>query len=214
MKIFFTFIILTIFSNFSCQRSVKPNKKEFEGKITYEISVISKTNEITTEELQKIYGTKMTKYFKGGNFKMEYNGEDIQEIYYLQKENSEFDIRKGIDSLFVTSYETENRKLQKSIFEKSEIIILNKKCNLLIHETENIKNFYWYNHSLFINPENYKESKFGFTNIYYEQTSSAWLKFKFQGENIEINYTAISIEEEKVDNSKFNLPQLPKSYYR
>ena len=88
MKIFFTFIILTIFSNFSCQRSVKPNKKEFEGKITYEISVISKTNEITTEELQKIYGTKMTKYFKENITKAENGNYSIFEQYVRSEEHT------------------------------------------------------------------------------------------------------------------------------
>ena len=203
-----------IFANYSCQQK-KPanNTKEFEGKITYEISVVSKTNAISTQNLQKLYGTKMTKYFKKGNFKMSYNGEDIKTIYFIKDENKEYDYRNGIDTLFVTSYSDENRKLINSTFDKSEKTILNRKCKLLIHELENTKNYYWYDSSLYIDPENYKDSKFSFTDIYFRQAKAPWLKYKYDGKNITINYTAIQISEEKLDDNIFYLPNLPQSYY-
>ena len=214
MKLLFTIITLILFNNVSFQKRENFKDKEFEGKIVYEVSIKSKTDKISTKDLQNIYGTKMTKYFKNGNFKMEYNGEQVQDIYYLKKENKEFDLRKGIDTLFITSYSTENRKLIKSTSKESEIVILNKKCKLLIHEIGNVKNYYWYNQSLFINPENYKDTNFSFINVYYKQTKAPWLKYKYEGENFEINYTAISISEEKLDGKLFNLPNFPKSYIR
>lgn len=59
-----------IFATSSCQKkNIENNKNEFEGKITYEVSVVSKTNNISTQNLQKLYGTRMIKYFKNGNFK-------------------------------------------------------------------------------------------------------------------------------------------------
>jgi hypothetical protein len=215
MKLFALLLSILIFANSSCQKkNTENNKKEFEGKITYEISVVSKTNAISTQDLQKLYGTRMTKYFKDGNFKMSYNGKDIKTIYFIKNENKEFDYRDGIDTLFVTPYNDENRKLINSKFDKSEKIILNRKCKLLIHELENTKNYYWYDPSLYINPENYKDSKFSFTDVYFEQTKAPWLKYKYDGENIIINYTAILISEEKLNDNIFYLPNLPKSYYR
>lgn len=215
MKSVTLLLLIFIFANSSCQqKNIENNKKEFEGKITYEISVVSKTNTISTQDLQKLYGTRMTKYFKKGNFKMSYNGEDIKTIYFIKNENKEYDYRNGIDTLFVTPYNDESRKLINSKFDKSEKIILNRKCKLLIHELENTKNYYWYDPSLYINPENYKDSKFSFTDIYFEQAEAPWLKYKYDGENIIINYTAIQISEEKLDDNIFYLPDLPKSYYR
>ncbi len=213
MKSITLLLLIFIFTNSSCQKKAKNNKKEFEGKITYEVSVVSKTNAISTQDLQKLYGTRMTKYFKEGNFKMSYNGENIKTIYFIKNENKEFDYKNGIDTLFVTPYSDENRKLINSKFDKSEKIILNRKCKLLIHELENTKNYYWYDPSLYINPQYYKDSKFSFTNIYFEQAKALWLKYKYDGENIVINYTAIKISEEKLDDNIFYLPDLPKSYY-
>lgn len=213
MKSITLLLLIFVFSNSSCQKKPENNKEEFEGKITYEISVVSKTNAISTQDLQKLYGTRMTKYFKEGNFKMSYNGEGIKTIYFIKHENKEFDYKNGIDTLFVTPYNDENRKLINSKFDNSEKIILNRKCKLLIHELENTKNYYWYAPSLYINPENYKDSKFSFTDIYFKQAKAPWLKYKYDGENIVINYTAIKISEEKLDDNIFYLPDLPKSYY-
>ncbi|KQX15812.1 hypothetical protein [Flavobacterium sp. Root420] len=214
MKSLTLFLSILIFATSSCQKkNIENNKNEFEGKITYEISVVSKTNNISTEDLQKIYGTRMTKYFKEGNFKMSYNGEDIKTIYFIKNDNKEYDYRNGIDTLFVTPYNNESRQLINSKFEKSEKIILNRKCKLLIHELEDTKNSYWYDPSLYINPENYKDSKFSFTDLYFEQAKAPWLKYKYDGKNIAITYTAIQISEEKLDNNTFHLPDLPKIYY-
>jgi hypothetical protein len=215
MKSLLILLTLSTFVNSCSQKSKNNNyKKEFEGKIIYEVSVVSKVKTLSTEDLQKVYGTKMTKYFKEGNFKMIYNGEDINTIYFIKSQNKEFDYRNGIDTLFLTSYDKEDRKLVNSIFDKSEKIILNRKCKLLIHELESTKNYYWYDTSLYMNPENYKNSKYSFTDIYFKQTNAPWLKYKYEGENIIITYTAVEISEETVDDSLFQLPDLPKSYYR
>ena len=210
-----TLVLLStfIFSISSCQNN-STKRKEFEGKITYEVYVRSKTNKISTDDLQKIYGTRMTKYFKDGNFRMDYNGEDIKTIYFLKNDNTEFDLRNGIDTLFATTYDQEDRKLTKSTFDKSETIIVSRKCNLLIHQIENTTNYYWYDPSIYIDPKNYVNSKFSFTNIYFEQSKSPWLKYKYDGENIEINYTAIEISKEEINKNLFELPALPMSYYR
>jgi len=214
MKSIITFLSIFIFAISSCQKkNTKNNKNEFEGKITYEVSVVSKTNNISTQNLQKLYGTKMIKYFKNGNFKMSYNGEDINTVYFIRNENKEYDYINSIDTLFITPYNEEKRTLLNSKFDNSEKIILDRKCNLLIHELEDTKNFYWYDPSLYINPENYKNSKFSFTDIYFEQAKSPWLKYIYAGKNITITYTAIQITEEKLDDTIFNLPDLPKSYY-
>jgi len=214
MKSIILLLSILIFATSSCQKkNIENNKNEFEGKITYEVSVVSKTNNISTQNLQKLYGTRMIKYFKNGNFKMSYNGEDINTVYFIKNENREYDYINSIDTLFITPYNEEKRKLLNSKFDNSEKIILNRKCKLLIHEMENTKNYYWYDPSLYINPQNYKHSKFSFTDIYFKQAKAPWLKYKYDGENITINYTAIEISEEKLDDSIFSLPNLPKSYY-
>ncbi|WP_291138613.1 hypothetical protein [Flavobacterium sp. UBA7663] len=143
----------------------------------------------------------MIKYFKNGNFRMDYNGEDIKTIFFLRKENTEFDLRNGIDTLFATSYNEEERKLIKSTLEKSEIIIANRKCHMLVHQMENTRNSYWYDPSIFIDPKNYENSKFSFTDKYFEQTKSPWLKYTYDGVNIQINYTAIEIIVEELNDN-------------
>jgi hypothetical protein len=213
MKSLITLLSFFILSIYSTEKTTH-NKTEFEGIITYKISVESKMNDVSSKELQEHYGTTMIKYFKDGNFKMKYNGKDINTIYFIKNDNKEYDYRNGIDTLFVTPYYYEKRKLIQSVFDKTETKILNRKCKLLIHKIENTSNYYWYDPSLYINPKNFEKSVFSFTNIYFKQTKSPWLKYKYDGKNLSITYTAIKISNEKLDKSIFTLPSFPKDNYR
>jgi hypothetical protein len=208
-------IALSLFSFFSfiAIDNYFPVQKEFEGTITYDVKVESKTPNISSEELQELYGTTMTKYFKDGNFKMVYNGKDINTIYFINKDNNEYDYRNGIDTLFVTSYDTAIRKLTSSTVGEGETI-LNRKCKSLIHQTDSTANYYWYDPSLYINPKNFEKSLYSFTDVYFEQAKSPWLKFKYDGENLRITYTAVKIKEENLKDNIFTLPNLPLAYYR
>lgn len=206
-------VVFSIFAFLSFEEFI-PVQKEFEGTITYQIKVESKTSNISSEELQKLYGTTAVKYFKDGNFKMMYNGTDINTIYFIKKDNKEYDYRNGMDTLFVTLYDKEDRKLIESIFDRTTTIILNRKCNLLIHQLDGTANYYWYDPSLYVNPKNFEKSIFSFTNLYFKQAKSPWLKYKFEGNSLRITYTAVKINEEDLNDSIFKLPDLPKGYYR
>ncbi len=185
------------------------SKNEFEGQIEYLIDVKSKTENISTEKLKSIYGTKMIMYFKDGNYKMSYNGKELIAIYYLNKTNKQYTNRYGIDSLEVYNMNIENRKLINSNFENTKEKILNRKCELLINELDQTKNYYWFDKKLYLNPSKFENHKFSFINLYFEKAKSPWLKHKYEGTNIEISYTATKITSKKIDEKIFNLPNLP-----
>jgi hypothetical protein len=208
-----TLIIYVLLLGTSCfekTNSQLTEKKEFEGKIIYEVSVESKMKDFTSKELQEIYGTKMTKFFKSGNFKMSFNGKDINTIFYLNDENKEYNYRNGIDTLFVTSYDNETRKLISAEFQKEKQKILNRECKFLIHDMGKTKNYYWFDPAIYMNPKNYEKCKFSFADKYFKQAKSPWLKYIYSGENFTLTYTAIEIIEERIEDSVFVFPEFPK----
>ena len=129
------------------------------------IDVKSKTENVSTEKLKYIYGTKMIMSFKDGNYKMSYNGNELIAIYYLNKTNKQYTNRYGIDSLEVYDMNIENRNLISSNFENTNEKILKRKCELLINELDQAKNYYWFDKNLYLNASKFKNHKFSLSII-------------------------------------------------
>ena len=200
-----TFILCFSFISFTQKKS----NKEFIGTITYSITAISKNPRILSESLTKRVGHKLVISIKNGNYRMTYDGGDIQKVYYLKSTNTEYSLRKEIDSLFMLSFDKEDRLLKGSTILDSTAVVCGRKCNILINELEDIRSIYYYDPALYLNPENYKNDKFGYANKYYEKAKSPWLKYEYQGKNLILIYTAIKVEEKELSDSTFELPKLP-----
>jgi hypothetical protein len=64
MKKWFTFLLLVPFSLYS-----QNSRPEFEGIITYKITILPKDKSLDVKELQRTYGKESLYYFKAGKFK-------------------------------------------------------------------------------------------------------------------------------------------------
>jgi hypothetical protein len=73
------------------------------------------------------------------------------------------------------------------------------------------KNYYWFDPTIYINPNSFKKHKFGYVNIYYEKAQSPWLKYKYEGTSFNLIHTAIEINEKKLNDKIFELPNLPET---
>ncbi|HYV95394.1 MAG TPA: hypothetical protein VE978_26710 [Chitinophagales bacterium] len=185
------------------------NKKEFEGSITYKTILESKSPYISTKTLQSLYGDTMTLYIKNGNYKMTFNGDDVKEIYYLNDKNNQYTVRRGIDTLFVFSCDSDINQLVSSEMQPGTEKILNRQCRQLINNLGKIKNHYWFDPSVYINPDPFKKHKFGYVNIFYEKAQSVWLKYRYEGVNYNLTHTALKINEMILNDTIFKLPNLP-----
>lgn len=204
-----TFLIAILISCGSTVSENNDNKKEFEGVIKYYITAESKTPNLSTSLLQQLYGDTMTFYIKKGNYKMAYNGTDIRNIFYVSKINKEYTLRNNIDTLFVSSGDTETRQLVNTTFEQGIERIMNRECNKIINDLGNTKNNYWFDPTIYINPDHFKNHKFSYLNIYYDKAKSPWLKYKYEGSSFNLTYTAIELNERAVNDTTFKLPKLP-----
>lgn len=188
--------------------AAKP-KKEFEGVITYITTVESKTPDFTTAQLQEAYGNLMTLYYKNGNYKMVFNGDDIRLIYYLKEKNTMYTVRKGIDTLFTAPCDQETRTLFSSVYTAGAETILKKKCDLVVNDLGEMKNHYWFDPSLYVRPEHFSKYTLGFVNVYFEKAKSFWIKYWFEAPLLNVTHTAVSIKRTKIPDSTFDLPKFP-----
>jgi hypothetical protein len=83
------------------------------------------------------------------------------------------------------------------------------KCKMLVNDLGDVKNRYWFDRAIYIDPAHYEEHKFGFVNIYYAKAQSPWLRYVYEGQNFDIDYTAISIKQQTVGDGFFKLPNFP-----
>ena len=165
-----------------------------------------------------MFGTEMTLYIKNGDNLRQYNGNDISKVYYLKSSNKEYSQRKNHDSLFVLSCDTFSEKFLNYKRIDSTVMINQRPCKILILESEfskkyHYKSTYYYDASLFINPTDYQNRKFGFVNMYYEFSRAQWLKYVLETKTYSVTYTATKIEKLRVNDSIFKLPNLPMAHW-
>ena len=184
-------------------------KQSFEGTIVYRIDAQSKTPNISTENLQKLYGKQMALSIQGNKYRMSYSGLDLKEVFYLGSTNKQYALRNDIDTLFITNCTEENRQLVSPKITSGTAVILGHKCRVLTNNLGTTQNQYWFDSSIYINPSNFKNHKFGYFSVYYEKAKSPYIKYIYNGTNFSLTYTAISIQEKKLSSSVFQLPQLP-----
>src|SRR5690242_2658481 len=70
---------------------------EFEGIIRYSIALYSKIKDVPDKVYQDVYGHTLVLYFKHGRWRMSFDGDDLNEVFYFANENIEYTKRKGID---------------------------------------------------------------------------------------------------------------------
>lgn len=199
-------ISLAFFIGFS---AAPPPKKEFEGIITYVTTVESKTPDFSNTMVQNAYGDIMTLYYKNGNYKMVFNGDDIRAIYYLRSKNTMYTVRKGIDTLFASPCDAEPRPLVSSVYKVNAEVILKRKCDQVVNDLGEVKNFYWFDPSLYVDPAHFKQHLFGHVNVYFEKARSFWIKYKFEAPLLHVTHTATKIKRTRLPDNTFELPAFP-----
>ena len=201
-------VLAVVLAAFICFSAGKP-KKEFEGIIVYTTLVESKHPDFTSDTLQSAYGPVMTLYYKNGNYKMVYSGNDIKEIYYLKATNTQYMVRKGIDTLFTARCDIEIRTLISSTYNADAGKIVKRKCSQVINDMGDIKNYYWFDPSIYVNPDQFKQHVFGHFNVFVEKAQSFWIKYKFEAPLLNVTHTAVKITRQEIPDSIFRLPNFP-----
>jgi hypothetical protein len=151
----------------------------------------------------------MTLYYKNGNYRMAFNGNDIKDIYYIRSSNTQYAVRNGIDTLYVAPCGTESRTLLSSTYTANAEKILKKNCNLIVNNIGDAVNYYWFDPKIYVNPENFKQHVYGHVNVYFEKAQSFWIKYRFEAVYLTLTHTAINVKRTKVPDSVFKLPAFP-----
>ena len=202
--IFILLAISLIITSFSSK------DENFEGVIVYEHKYESSNPKMNLKAIEKAYGTKSEYYYKKGNFRQSFNGEELKMNLYVLNQNKIY-MKTVNDTLYfdlcdkpneiITSLE--NDSIKENIL-GYECKILNLKSNRL--NGKNYRNTkYYYNEITKINPALSKNQINGSYNLIYEQTKSLPLKIVNDLGSLKITMTAVEIKKQKLDDSFFEL---------
>mgnify|MGYP001234641014 CR=1 FL=1 len=183
--------------------------QNFEGKVIYQNTYESKTQNVSNEQLNLLMGTLQEYIIKDGNYKSIFNGQFNQFQLYSSVENKLYNKFSNAEALFWSDGAIEGEKVVDLNIIKNKETILGVNCDELTMKTTKGVYVYYYNAKYSITPDFFKGHLFGNWYFYVKESKAVPLKIVMYTPEFKSTSTAIKIEEYKVDDTYFELPKLP-----
>jgi len=201
-KILLLYLTVLPFTFSSCSK-----KKYFEGSIVYEIKYTSSDSRIDTNRLKELYGTQFRFYFKEGNMRSDISNAHFKKSLYIKNNNRNYYQTK--DSIYWEDGYKPSEKITSSKSLAKLDTILGHECHSIIVESTSIdqtferKRTYCYATDLKIDPVWFSKCKINNLNEIYSTTSALYLKMVDELPTFKMEYKAIKIEHQHLEDSIF-----------
>jgi len=165
-----------------------------------------KTDKVTPEYMDKIFGKTADLYFKEGNYLEIYDGGFMLEQLFRKSDNKYYIKKNASDSLFWYDCGKPGQKMLKSEINPKKETILGILCDEYITYYDNkTVTFYYNSDTLQIDPDWY--SKFTLTNknINAHRMKAMYLKFKIEYPDFLFIVTATSINPGIIEDKTFDI---------
>lgn len=180
---------------------------QFSGKITYKDSYESKIPHVSSEAFEQFIGAKRELYLQGLFYKNVHYGEVTSILLYRGNVNRLYMYNISADTIFVIDARNDSLStVSQYLLEDSDEVILGMKCKKLTITSELGTSIYFFNTRYPINPNDFKNHKFNFWNFYTSVAKAIPLKIIFESKDINFTSTAIEIEQKKLPNGVFAVP--------
>jgi len=213
-------IILTLFAC-NASKKVELTKEEtkevntskpadsFEGKVYYDFTMKDKSGEMPEEAVKMMFGSEQVYTQKGNKYINEFGGQMKMKQYYLGGD-SMFMQMLGVEGLLWNDVGENTDELISMDITENAAKVMGINCDLLTIKSKEGTAQYYYSKDYPINPEGYKNHKYDFWDMYVEKAKAIPLKAIADSEEFYIEATATKIEPMKIDESEFDLPNLPR----
>lgn len=184
----------------------------FEGDIIYDFEMIDKTGETSSEQLKMVMGDYQTFTIKGNKYRNSFDGLlEMTQIY--DGKDTIFQYMNGVPNLqWIDAAAYDDHIIESNIVENADTIA-GYNCHLLTVTTSEEKHQYYYSPHIAINPDDYRNHKYGFWDFFVSKTNSLPLKVVTESDSEIITIEAVEVNEMKIGDYKFELPDLPKTKF-
>lgn len=181
------------------------DKNSFEGKITYEVIMQTTADKKKYRTLKEVFGDTVVYTFSKGRYAMQYVDGKIEYIKYL-RDNNQYRKMLWLDTLYFQDVAIENSTLYSVLEEETDFKVLGRDLKMVSIITDSYKKYYYYDPNMYMNPEYFSKHIFGYENKYYEKAKAPYIYAEIEYDDLKIILKPISIEEMKIDDDFFKLP--------
>lgn len=188
----------------------KSQKKDFEGRLTYEVTTRSKSKDYDDNFYKLLFaanGDRLVVTIKDGMIKQSIG---LSDAWYMGKAKRLYIKFRNIDTLYFRDYSSDTSKVTDIIKSDSVSIIQGFPCKSITLKTESSTSRILYTDSLQLNTEYEKDNTLGNSNILIREIGTAmWLYHKIDYKGASITDSCLHVDQSPVDDQLFNLPALP-----
>ncbi len=179
----------------------------FEGIIKYDLAFHDKTGKMDDDQAKQFMGSEQTYYIKGNKYKSSMNGMLKVTQYYTGRDTL-YNQMLGVNSLMFIDAKQKNEEVLSIDIKKNQLNVAGYTCDLLEIKTNKGTMQYYYNESIKVTPEDYKNHKYGLWFYCLEKTGGALpLKMVTDVTSLKLSIEAKSVEIKNLDNSIFEIPK-------
>jgi hypothetical protein len=195
-KLLFLIILLNYSHTFS---------QSFEGELTYEVTYISKSSNVASNQLNYLMGTEQLYSIKKGNYKSVFNGFFMKMQIYRNDENRNYSLTAKSDTLYYEDYSKNKDKALSYEIKKNQDTIMGIPCDLIIVKSEKSKTLFYFNSDYKVNSELFKKHNYG--NWYYiiSKTEALPLKTVIETEQFIMTSIATEVTPMKLNDNVFEI---------
>lgn len=180
--------------------------QNFEGKITYKNSYKSKMQGVTDEQFTSMMGTTQEYWIKDGNYKATLNGSMVSWMLYVNKDNKLYSKMANSAIVYWNDASQNTNEVVKAEINKDVITILGYKCDELVITGKNGTEKYYFNGSLKIDANLFKNHKYGNWNEFTSRTNAIPLKMIVETPQFTIESVATEVKAVALEEQFFQLP--------
>lgn len=187
--------------------SVASFSQNFKGEIVYSNTYKSKNPQVTDEQWNLMLGTTQRYLTQDGNYKSITNGKLLQWQLYVNKDNKLYNKMSNSEIIYWNDGGLQADEIINVEVNKSVEKVLNLLCDEVILVCKSGVQKYYFNSSLYVEPETFVNHKFGNWYDYLLKSKSFPLKMIIENDQFTITRIATEINPKNIENLIFTLPQ-------
>jgi hypothetical protein len=198
MKYLF-FTVMIAFATMVCAQN-------FEGKIIYKNSFVSKIPQLTDAQLTKLMGDRQEYYIMNSGYKSIVNGSYSQMQVFNPELNRIYHKLSSSDTLYWIDAGKENDPVVSHSVEKNKENILGYACDVLTIKTQDGMMTYYFSEKLKIDPELFKDHRYMNYGFIVSLTKALPLKVITENKQFRMVSVATEVIPQKLKESFFEIP--------
>jgi TonB family protein len=192
----------------------KAQKKDFEGRIAYKVTVSSNSKDADYKFLKLLYaanGDKQVTAIKNGMIKQSLG---LYEAWYIGKSKRLYLKFRNIDTLFYRDYSDDTSKVAGIVKSDSSTTIQGYPCKSILLKKENSTALFLYTDALQYNTEFEKDNTLENMDVLIREIGTGmWLYSRTVYPWVSVTDSCLRVDQSAVEDQLFDLPAIPQKKF-